>query len=57
MNCPKCGLPAEQETVDIGVGNMPIGPYYCFDCQWVDTDDDSLDQTNPSSKDKPSSQE
>jgi hypothetical protein len=39
MKCPRCGAPAECDTVDIGVGEQQTGPYRCtrhdFGCEWV----------------------
>ena len=34
MKCPKCGMPAERDEIDIGVGNIPISGWYCFNCLW-----------------------
>lgn len=44
MKCPMCGEEAEQDVVDIGVGNIPCGPAYCERCQWVDESDDVEDE-------------
>lgn len=34
--CPNCGAELQQETVDVGVGNMPIGPVGCAECHWFE---------------------
>ncbi len=34
--CPNCGAELEQDTVDVGVGEMPIGPRGCPECHWFD---------------------
>jgi hypothetical protein len=36
MLCPRCGEPCEQDTVDIGVGEQPVGPWGCPNCHWVE---------------------
>ena len=36
MKCPRCDSECEQPTVDIGVGEMPVGPMACEMCHWVE---------------------
>jgi hypothetical protein len=36
MKCPKCGEECTRDMVDVGVGEIPSGPWGCEDCQWVD---------------------
>lgn len=38
MLCPQCGEPCVQDTVDIGVGEQPVGPWGCPNCYWVAPD-------------------
>lgn len=46
MKCPACNQEMEHDEVDIGVGNMPIGPYYCPFCQYVDNDEPEEEKEN-----------
>lgn len=41
MQCPWCdGTNTEQDTIDIGVGDVPCGPMGCNDCHaYVPTDE------------------
>lgn len=34
--CPKCGSESHAEFVDVGVGMIQAGPYYCSICGWVE---------------------
>lgn len=36
MKCPNCGGECERDMVDVGVGEMPSGPWGCPECQWVE---------------------
>jgi len=36
MKCPRCGADMTQPTVDVGVGAVPVGPYGCDECHWID---------------------
>jgi hypothetical protein len=36
MKCPRCGEEMEQPTVDVGIGEIPCGPWSCDVCHWVD---------------------
>ena len=36
MKCPRCSEECERPTVDIGVGEMPCGPWGCENCYWVE---------------------
>lgn len=36
MKCPRCGEECEQETVDVGVGEIPCGPLGCDNCHWIE---------------------
>jgi hypothetical protein len=38
-NCPACKAPTTVDTVDIGVGNMPVGERYCMNplCDWEES--------------------
>lgn len=36
MKCPRCGDLCLQPTVDIGIGDVPIGPWSCDSCHWVE---------------------
>ena len=31
-NCPYCGFPCEADFVDVGVGYVQCGPYFCDRC-------------------------
>lgn len=35
MRCPQCGASCEQDDVDVGIGTVPIGPWGCPECHWV----------------------
>ena len=35
MKCPRCSEECEQATVDIGVGEISVGPWGCENCHWV----------------------
>lgn len=32
-NCPYCGKEVEADYVDVGVGFVQCGPFYCNDCE------------------------
>ncbi len=36
MKCPRCSEECEQPTVDVGVGEVPVGPWACENCHWVE---------------------
>jgi len=36
MTCPSCGGECERDTVDVGVGEHPTGPWGCPSCHWVE---------------------
>jgi hypothetical protein len=36
VKCPRCGEECEQATVDVGVGEVPVGPWGCENCHWVE---------------------
>lgn len=38
MKCPRCGEPCERDMVDVGVGEIPAGPWGCFTCHWTEGD-------------------
>lgn len=44
MICPKCGCECTRDTVDVGVGEVPVGPWGCENCGWyeepLEVDDD-----------------
>lgn len=40
MKCPACDKEMERDDIDIGVGSMPLGQYYCPYCQYTDEPDD-----------------
>lgn len=42
MKCPNCGEQCERDMVDVGVGEMPSGPYGCENCGWVDRQTDEM---------------
>jgi hypothetical protein len=31
--CPYCGSPCDCDLVDVGIGNVQCGPYFCENCQ------------------------
>lgn len=33
VNCPYCSFPCEADWVDVGVGEIQCGPYYCQNCK------------------------
>lgn len=33
MKCPYCGADADCDEVDVGVGMIQCGPYYCEACR------------------------
>lgn len=39
MNCPKCDHPCERDMVDVGVGEIPCGPWGCPNCFWCEDDE------------------
>ena len=41
MTCPNCGAQCECDSVDIGVGEQQVGPYFCTECQW--SEDNRID--------------
>lgn len=47
MNCPRCGAECERDTVDVGVGEIPSGPWGCFECHWAETFEDDTERTAP----------
>jgi len=36
MTCPQCGEACTRDLVDVGVGEMPSGPYGCENCGWLE---------------------
>jgi len=36
--CPQCGEPCERDMVDVGIGEIPSGPWGCPNCHWVEPD-------------------
>jgi len=36
VRCPRCGEQCVQATVDVGVGDVPCGPWGCEACHWVE---------------------
>lgn len=39
MICPDCGAVAESDSVDVGVGLLVRGNFYCAACEWdIDSD-------------------
>jgi hypothetical protein len=36
MKCPRCGEECERPMVDVGVGEIPCGPWGCENCHWVE---------------------
>lgn len=42
MNCPQCGEVCERDMVDIGLGEMPTGPFGCENCGWVQPPEQDL---------------
>lgn len=36
LTCPKCGGECERDMVDVGVGEIPAGPWGCPVCHWVE---------------------
>lgn len=36
MTCPQCGADCERDMVDVGIGEIPSGPWGCPECHWVD---------------------
>lgn len=36
MKCPRCNEPCERPTVDVGVGEVAVGPWACDACYWVE---------------------
>ena len=35
LACPQCGADCERDMIDVGVGEMPAGPWGCPECHWV----------------------
>ena len=35
-HCPKCGSACERDMVDVGIGEIPAGPWGCPECHWVE---------------------
>lgn len=38
MKCPNCGEECTRDMVDVGVCEIPSGPYGCENCGWVEPD-------------------
>ena len=36
MICPNCGEECTRDMVDVGVGEIPSGPWGCENCHWVE---------------------
>jgi hypothetical protein len=36
MKCPRCSEECERPTVDVGVGEVAVGPWGCDNCYWVE---------------------
>jgi hypothetical protein len=54
MTCPECGEECERDTVDIGVGEQPVGPWGCPTCHWVEPAYSEAERaTRPPSRDDP----
>lgn len=42
MKCPVCGEDCERDMVDVGVCEIPAGPWGCPNCDWVEPQNDCL---------------
>lgn len=43
MTCPKCGAECERDMVDVGIGEIPAGPWGCPECHWVEPNPGAVD--------------
>lgn len=43
--CPNCGDYIERDMVDVGVGEIPCGPWGCPSCHWVEPLPPELQET------------